>query len=53
MKSFGRLIVATLVGAAAITASIGPAQAAAPILIKILHHRQAEAPEPHGERHGH
>jgi hypothetical protein len=34
MKSFGRLIVATLVGAAAVTASIGPAQAAAPILIK-------------------
>ncbi len=34
MKFFGRLIVATLVGVAAITASIGPAQAAAPILIK-------------------
>jgi hypothetical protein len=34
MKSFGRLIAATLVGIAAATASIGPAQAAAPILIK-------------------
>jgi hypothetical protein len=34
MKSFGRFIVAMLVGGAAVTASIGPAQAAAPILIK-------------------
>jgi hypothetical protein len=34
MKSFGRLIVATLVGVAAATASIAPAYAAAPILIK-------------------
>jgi hypothetical protein len=34
MKSFGRLIAVTLVGVAAVTASIGPAQAAAPILIK-------------------
>jgi len=34
MKSFGRLIAVTLVGVAAATASIGPAQAAAPILIK-------------------
>lgn len=34
MKSFGRLFAATLVGIAAATASIAPAQAAAPILIK-------------------
>jgi hypothetical protein len=34
MKSFGRLIAVTLVAVAAATASIGPAQAAAPILIK-------------------
>jgi hypothetical protein len=34
MKSIGRLIAVTLVGVAAATASIGPAQAAAPILIK-------------------
>ncbi len=34
MKCFGRLIAVTLVAVAAATASIGPAQAAAPILIK-------------------
>lgn len=34
MKSFGRLIVVAFVGVAAATASMGPAQAAAPILIK-------------------
>jgi hypothetical protein len=34
MTSFGRLIAASLVGVAAATASIAPAQAAAPILIK-------------------
>jgi|SRR5579883_301177 len=34
MKRFGRAIATAVIGAAAITASIGPAQAAAPILIK-------------------
>ncbi len=34
MKSMGRLLAATLVGLAAATATIGSAQAAAPILIK-------------------
>ena len=34
MKSFGRLIAVTLVAVAAVMASIGPARAAAPILIK-------------------
>jgi hypothetical protein len=34
MKSFGRLIAVTLAVVAAATASIGPARAAAPILIK-------------------
>ncbi|MGC1380261.1 MAG: hypothetical protein WA814_04475 [Candidatus Baltobacteraceae bacterium] len=34
MKSFGRLIAVALAGAAAVTAAIGPAQAATPILIK-------------------
>ena len=34
MKSFGRLIAVTLVAVAAAIASIGPARAAAPILIK-------------------
>ncbi len=34
MKSFGRLIAVTLAGVAAATASIGPALAAAPILVK-------------------
>jgi hypothetical protein len=34
MKSFGRMIAVTLAAAAAATASIGPARAAAPILIK-------------------
>ncbi len=34
MNSFGRLFAAALVGVAAATASIAPAQAAAPILIK-------------------
>ncbi len=34
MKSFGRLIAVTFVGVAAAMASIGPARAAAPILIK-------------------
>ncbi len=34
MKSFGRLIAMTLVAGAAVMASIGPARAAAPILIK-------------------
>ncbi len=34
MKSFGRLIAVTLIGVAAAMASIGPARAAAPILIK-------------------
>lgn len=34
MKSFGRLLAVTLVALAAVTASIGPAQAAAPVLIK-------------------
>lgn len=34
MKSFGRIVAVTLAGVAAATASIGTAQAAAPILIK-------------------
>ncbi|HEY6449561.1 MAG TPA: hypothetical protein VIX60_02660 [Candidatus Cybelea sp.] len=34
MKSFGRLIAVTLAAVAAATASIGPARAAAPILVK-------------------
>ena len=34
MKSFGRLIAVTLVAVAAAMASIGPARAAAPILVK-------------------
>jgi hypothetical protein len=34
MKSFGRLVAVTLAGVAAVTASVGPARAAAPILIK-------------------
>jgi hypothetical protein len=34
MKSFGRLIAATAIGLSAATASIAPAQAAAPVLIK-------------------
>jgi hypothetical protein len=34
MKSFGRLAVAITIGIAAVTATIGPAVAAAPILIK-------------------
>lgn len=34
MKSFGRLIAVTLVAVAAAMASVGPARAAAPILIK-------------------
>ncbi len=34
MKSFGRVIAVTLVAVAAATASIGPARAAAPILVK-------------------
>lgn len=34
MKSFGRLLAAAAIAAGAITASIAPAQAAAPILIK-------------------
>jgi hypothetical protein len=34
MKFFGRLIVATIMGLAAATASIAPARAAAPVLVK-------------------
>ncbi len=34
MKRFGRAVATAVIAAAAITASIGPAQAAAPILIK-------------------
>jgi len=34
MKSFGRLVVVALVAVAAVTVSIGPARAAAPVLIK-------------------